>query len=154
MEIRICFPKSAFSALWGGIEKNLFFFGFRPKGGGGLAESKISLAEKTEIFWIILAKGGGLTLWASKLTGGAGGSRSFGETPKKNLFFFMPPLITFDSSHANYFETCNQVSERESLFSFEGKCVSSKINRKAFYASSPTVSVLTKNKKSTFHRID
>ena len=45
--------------LRGGIKKNQVFFGVSPKGGeGGLAESKISLAEKTEIF---LEKGGGLT---------------------------------------------------------------------------------------------
>ena len=46
----------------GGIKKKLFFF-FRktPKGGeGGLAESKISLSEKNEIF---LEKGGGSHLF-------------------------------------------------------------------------------------------
>ena len=39
-------------ALRGGIKKKiLFFFRKTPKGGeGGLAESKISLSEKTEIF--------------------------------------------------------------------------------------------------------
>ena len=31
-------------------KKKQVFFGVFPKGGGGLAESKISLAEKTEIF--------------------------------------------------------------------------------------------------------
>ena len=46
-------------------KKNQVFFGVFPKGGGGLAESKISLAEKTEIFldffWQKGGKGGGLT---------------------------------------------------------------------------------------------
>ena len=48
--------------LRGGITKKLFFFfGKTPKGGGGrdLAESKISLSEKTEIFFF--KRGGGLT---------------------------------------------------------------------------------------------
>ena len=40
------------SPLRGGInKKKQFFFGVSPKGGGGLAESKISLAEKNEIFF-------------------------------------------------------------------------------------------------------
>ena len=52
--------------LRGGIKKNQFFFGVSPKGGeGGLAESKISLAEKTEIFldffWQKGGKGGGVS---------------------------------------------------------------------------------------------
>ena len=49
----------------GGIKKKQFFLEFLRKGGGGLAESKISLAEKTEIFldffWKKGGKGGGLT---------------------------------------------------------------------------------------------
>ena len=51
--------------LRGGIKKkNCFFFQKKtPKGGeGGLAESKISLSEKTEIFLeFFLQRGGGLT---------------------------------------------------------------------------------------------
>ena len=50
--------------LRGGIKKkNCFFFRKTPKGGeGGLAESKISLSEKTEIFLeFFLQRGGGLT---------------------------------------------------------------------------------------------
>ena len=41
-----------YEVIRGGIKKkNQVFFGVFPKGGGGgLAESKISLAEKTEIF--------------------------------------------------------------------------------------------------------
>ena len=46
----------------GGIKKKQFFFGVSPKRGeGGLAESKISLAEKTEIFLDFFGKRGGLT---------------------------------------------------------------------------------------------
>ena len=40
--------------------KKYSFFKF-PRRGGGLAESKISLTEKTEIFLDFLLKGGGLT---------------------------------------------------------------------------------------------
>ena len=46
--------------LRGGIKKNCFFFRRTPKGGGGLAESKISLSEKTEIFLDFFSKGGGI----------------------------------------------------------------------------------------------
>ena len=54
-------------------------------GGGGLAQTKISLTEN---------------FWVSKLIGGAGGSRSFGQCPKKNSFFrliapLMPIYIDF-----------------------------------------------------------
>jgi len=52
------------ATIRGGIKKKkLFFFGKTPKGGrGGLAESEISLSEKTEIFLdFFLQKGGGLT---------------------------------------------------------------------------------------------
>ena len=44
-------------------KKKLVFFRKTPKGGeGGLAESKISLSEKTEIFLeFFLQRGGGLT---------------------------------------------------------------------------------------------
>ena len=46
-------------------KKKLFFFGKTPKGGrGGLAESKISLSEKTEIFLdFFFKKGGGSHLF-------------------------------------------------------------------------------------------
>ena len=49
--------------LRGGIKKTVFFFGKTPKRGGeDLAESKISLSEKTEIFLeFFFQKGGGLT---------------------------------------------------------------------------------------------
>ena len=44
----------------GGIKKMFFFFRKTPKGGGrGLAESEISLSEKTEIFLDFFSKGGG-----------------------------------------------------------------------------------------------
>ena len=48
------------SSLRGGIKKNnCFFFGKTPKGGrGGLAESEISLSEKTEIFFEFFFKKG------------------------------------------------------------------------------------------------
>ena len=53
----------SFRAVRGAIKKNLFFLEFSRKGGGGgLAESKISLTEKTEIFLDFFSKrGGGLT---------------------------------------------------------------------------------------------
>ena len=47
--------------LRGGIKKKQFFF-FRKnseRGEGGLAESEISLSEKTKNFWTFFAKGGG-----------------------------------------------------------------------------------------------
>ena len=61
-------------------KKKTSFFGVSPKGGGGgLAESKISLAEKTKIFLdFFLAKGG---------ERGGGGVRLFGQCPKENVFF-------------------------------------------------------------------
>ena len=60
------------------IKFRVFFSDFSTKKVGGLAQYKISLAEK---------------ICASKLTGG-GGSHSFGETPKKTSLFLMPPLIS------------------------------------------------------------
>ena len=62
------------------IKKKLRIFRiFSPNGGGGLANSKISLSEKTRPFQI--AERGG------------GGSQNFGVFLKKNSFFFlMPPL--------------------------------------------------------------
>ena len=49
--------------LRGGIKKkNCFFFRKTPKGGeGGLAESKISLSEKTEIFLEFFLQRGGVS---------------------------------------------------------------------------------------------
>ena len=46
-----------------GTIKKTVFFGENPKGGGGgLAESKISVnRKKLRIFWIFCQKGGGLT---------------------------------------------------------------------------------------------
>ena len=79
--------------------KNWDFLDILPKRGGGLTQSKRILAEKTEIFSDFFAKrGGGLAqskisltekIWESKLIGG--GSRSFGETPKKTDFFYASP---------------------------------------------------------------
>ena len=53
--------KADICSLRGGIKKNkLVFFRKTPKGGrGGLAQSKISLSEKTEIFLDFFSKGGG-----------------------------------------------------------------------------------------------
>ena len=42
-------------------KKKQVFFGVSPKGGGGLAESKISLTEKTEIFLDFFAERGGVS---------------------------------------------------------------------------------------------
>ena len=43
----------------GSHKKTDFFWSFPERGGRGLAESKISLLEKTKIFWFFfLAKGG------------------------------------------------------------------------------------------------
>ena len=60
------------------IKKKLRIFrNFSPKGGGGLANSEISLSEKTG---------------ASELLRG-GGSQNFGVFLKKtSIFFLMPPL--------------------------------------------------------------
>ena len=55
------------------IKYRVFFRNFPPKRGGGLAQSKISLAEK---------------IWASKLTGGGGGVSLVRRNSKKNLVFF------------------------------------------------------------------
>ena len=53
------------AAIGGGI-KNCFLFGVYPNeggGGGGLAESEISLSENTEIFLDFFSKGGGSHLF-------------------------------------------------------------------------------------------
>ena len=62
----LLYKEHRFAVLRGGIKKKKqVFFGVSPKGGGGLAESKISLAEKTEIFldffWQKGGKGGGVS---------------------------------------------------------------------------------------------
>ena len=50
----------SFPSIRGGIKKTSFFLEFpRKGGGGGLAESKISLAEKTEIFFDFFWQKGG-----------------------------------------------------------------------------------------------
>ena len=62
-------------------KKLRIFRNFSPKGGGGLANSEISLSEKTG---------------ASELLRG-GGSQNFGVfMKKKKCFFFMSPLIAED----------------------------------------------------------
>ena len=51
-----------FCPVRGGIKKTVFFFRKTPKGGeGGLAESKISLSEKTEIFLEFFLQRGGVS---------------------------------------------------------------------------------------------
>ena len=51
-------------SLRGGIKKKMVFFRKTPKGGeGGLAESKISLSEKTEIFLEFFLQRGGSHLF-------------------------------------------------------------------------------------------
>ena len=65
------------------IKKELRIFrNFLPKGGGGLANSEISLSEKTGA--------------SELLEGGVSEFRSFSE--KKKQFFFMPPLTDSDIS--------------------------------------------------------
>ena len=54
-------------AFRGGIKKKLFFFGVYPKGGGGLAESKISLSENDRNFLDFFAERGGV-LTQSKIS--------------------------------------------------------------------------------------
>ena len=55
-------PKSFRGAKGRHQKKTQVFFGVSPKGGeGGLAESKISLAEKTEIFLDFFAERGGVS---------------------------------------------------------------------------------------------
>ena len=63
LDIQKCTNETYDMALRGGIKK-LFFSSekLRKGGGGGLAESEISLSEKTEIFLdFFFQKGGGLT---------------------------------------------------------------------------------------------
>ena len=54
--------RSAFLTIGGGIKKTVFFLSekLRKWGGRGLAESEISLSEKTEIFLEFFLKGGGV----------------------------------------------------------------------------------------------
>ena len=49
--------------LRGGIKKTVFFSEKLQKGGGGLAESEISLSEKLRFFWNFFLKGGGSHLF-------------------------------------------------------------------------------------------
>ena len=80
-------------------KKKLFFF-FRktPKGGGrGLAESEISLSEKTEIFLDFFSKGGGVPPIPKgcyhKKMGILGYFRQKGGSHPIHRDFFMPPLM-------------------------------------------------------------
>ena len=80
------------------------FFGyFAQKGGGGLTQSKFYqkkfYQKKLRIFRNFSPKGGGsgpiqnfLNRKNLDIQIDGGGSRSFGETPKKNRFFFIAPL--------------------------------------------------------------
>ena len=82
MDFFICFhQKGRFHTIHRDFIKKILriFRNFLPKGGGGLADSKISLSEKTG---------------ASKLLeGGGGGPRNFRVFPrKKNSFFLCLPL--------------------------------------------------------------